>query len=86
MNYKLNNPVALKVIKCLMLDKPVATKKVVECAKFFDYNLHEALCFCLRHRIISYKDANYIYRMYNKTFENIIKDRNHKLSMRNVTR
>lgn len=86
MNYKLNNPVAFKVIECLMLDRPVSTKKVVECAKLFDYDINQALCYCLRYKIITYDAALYIYKMYRMTFKNLINNRNHELKLRNVLR
>lgn len=86
MNYKLDNPVALKVIECLMLDKPVPVKKVVECTKHCDNDMFQAILFCLRHKIIEYESAVYIYEMYRKTFKSIIKNRNKELKMRNVKR
>ena len=86
MNYKLNNPVALKVIDCIMLDKPLVMKRVLECSKFFDNDILQVLAYCIRLRIIKYEDALYIIKMYRKTFKDIIKNRNHELSMRNVTR
>lgn len=86
MNYKLDNPVALKVIKCLMLNKPVHVKKVIECTKHCDNDLFQALLFCIRHKIIEYESAVYIYEMYRTTFKSIIKNRNKELRMRNVKR
>lgn len=86
MNYKLDNPVAFKVIECLMLDRPIATKKVVEHASSFDNNIRQSLYFCLDHKMIHYLDAYYIYIMYSQTFKKIIKNRNKELRMRNVTR
>ena len=86
MNYKLDNPVALKVIEYLMLDKPVPVRKVIECTKHCDNDLFQALLFCIRHKIIEYESAVYIYEMYRTTFNNIIKNRNKELRIRNVTR
>ena len=86
MNYKLDNPVALKVIECLMVDKPIPVKKVVECTKYCDNDLFQALLFCIRHKIIEYESAVYIYEMYRTTFNDIIKNRNKKLRIRNVMR
>lgn len=86
MNYKLDNPVALKVINCIMIDKPVSMQKVVECSKLFDNDILQTLGYCINHNIIKYESALYIIRMYRKTFKDIIKNRNHELSMRNVTR
>lgn len=86
MNYKLDNPVALKVIDCIMVDKPLAMSKIVACAKFFDNDIVQVLAYCIRLHIIKYEDALYILTMYKHTFKDIIKNRNHELSMRNVTR
>lgn len=86
MNYKLDNPVALKVIDCIMVDKPLAMSKIVACAKFFDNDIMQVLAYCIRFHIIKYEDALYILTMYKHTFKDIIKNRNHELSMRNVTR
>lgn len=86
MNYKLDNPVALKVIDCLMLDRPVPMTKVMGCARLFDYDLNQAVNYCLKHGIINNESALYIYIMYKTTFNDIIKNRNKELSMRNVTR
>lgn len=84
MNYKLDNPVALKVVECLMLDKPVSMKTVVECVKHYDNDLFQALLFCLRHKTIEYESAVYIHEMYRTTFNAIIKNRNKELRMHNV--
>lgn len=86
MNYKLDNPVALKVIDCIMVDKPLAMTTIVACAKFFDNDIIQVLAYCIRLKIIKYEDALYILTMYKQTFKDIIKNRNHELSMRNVTR
>lgn len=86
MNYKLDNPVALKVINCMMLDKSVPVKTVVAYAKCFGYDLNQTLDYCLRHKFMRYTTAVYIHKMYRTTFKSIIKNRNHELSMRNVTR
>lgn len=86
MNYKLNNPVALKVIECLMVDKPIATKTVVKCVKRCDNDLFQALLFCIRHKMIEYESAVYIYEMYRTTFKSIINNRNKELRMRNAKR
>lgn len=86
MTYKLDNPVAFKVIECLMLDRPEPVKKVVECTKHCDNDMFQAILFCLRHKIIEYESAVYIYEMYRKTFESIIKNRNKELRMRNAKR
>lgn len=86
MNYKLDNPVALKVIDCLMLDRPVLMTKVMGYARLFDYDLNQAVNYCLKHEIIYSDSALYIYIMYKTTFKDIIKNRNRELNMRNVTR
>lgn len=86
MNYKLDNPVALKVVNCLMLDKPVLMTKVMGCERLFDYDLNQAVNYCLKHGIINNEFALYIYIMYKTTFKDIIKNRNRELNMRNVTR
>ena len=86
MNYKLDNPVALKVIDCIMVDKPLAMTTIVACAKFFDNDVMQALSYCTRFKIIKYEDVLYILKMYKQTFKAIIKNRNHELSMRNITR
>lgn len=86
MNYKLDNPVALKVIDCLMLDRPVLMTKVMGYVRLFDYDLTQAVNYCLKHGIIYSDSAIYIYIMYKTTFNNIIKNRNKELRMRNVTR
>lgn len=86
MNYKLDNPVALKVIDCLMLDRPVLMTKVMGYVRLFDYDLTQAVNYCLKHRIIYSDSAIYIYIMYKTTFNDIIKNRNKELRMRNVTR
>lgn len=86
MNYKLDNPVALKVIDCLMLDRPVLMTKVMGYARLFDYDLNQAVNYCLKHEIIYSGSALYIYIMYKTTFKDIIKNRNRELNMRNVTR
>lgn len=86
MNYKLDNPVALKTIECIMADKPVPMTKVMGCARLFDYDLNQAVNYCLKHGIINNEFALYIYIMYKTTFNGIIKNRNKELSMRNVTR
>lgn len=86
MNYKLDNPVALKVIDCIMVDKPLAMTTIVACAKFFDNDIIQVLAYCIRLKIIKYEDALYILTMYRTTFKAIIKNRNHELSMRNITR
>lgn len=86
MNYKLDNPVALKVIDCIMADKPLAMATIVACAKFFDNDIMQVLVYCTQFNIIKYEDALYIITMYRTTFKSIIKNRNHELSMRNVTR
>lgn len=86
MNYKLDNPVALKVIDCIMVDKPLDMTTIVACAKFFDNDIIQVLAYCIRLKIIKHEDALYILKMYRTTFNAIIKNRNHELSMRNVTR
>lgn len=86
MNYKLYNPVALKVIDCIMVDKPLAMTTIVACAKFFDNDIIQVLAYCIRLKIIKYEDVLYILTMYKQTFKAIIKNRNHELSMRNITR
>ena len=86
MNYKLDNPVALKVINFMMLDKSIPVKMVVAYAKCFGYDLNQTLDYCLRHKLMRYATAVYIHKMYRITFKAIIKNRNHELSMRNVTR
>lgn len=86
MNYKLDNPVALKVIDCIMVDKPLSMATIVACAKFFDNDIMQALAYCTRFKIIKYEDVLYILTMYRTTFKAIIKNRNHELSMRNITR
>lgn len=86
MNYKLDNPVALKVIDCMMLDKSVPVKMVVAYAKCFGYDLNQTLDYYLRHKFIRYATAVYIHKMYRTTFKAIIKNRNNELNMRNVMR
>lgn len=86
MNYKLDNPVALKVINCMMLDKSMPVKMVVAYAKCFGYDINQTLDYCLRHKLMRYATAVYIHKMYRTTFKDIIKNRNRKLNMRNVTR
>lgn len=86
MNYKLDNPVALKTIECLMLDRPVPMTKVMGCARLFDYDFNQAVNYCLKHGMINNESALYIYIMYKTIFNDIIKNRNKELSMRNVMR
>lgn len=86
MNYKLDNPVALKVIDCIMADKPLAMATIVACAKCFDNDIMQVLVYCTQFNIIKYEDALYIITMYKQTFKDIIKNRNRELNMRNVTR
>lgn len=86
MNYKLDNPVALKVINCMMIDKPVSVQKVVECSKLFNNDIRQTLGYCINHNIIKYKSALYIIEIYRKTFNDIIKNRSKELRMRNVMR
>lgn len=86
MNYKLDNPVALKVINCMMIDRPIPVKKVIECTKYCDNDLFQVLLFCLRYKMIKYESAVYIYEMYKTTFNDIIKNRSKELRMRNVIR
>lgn len=86
MNYNLNNPVAYQVIDIMSKHYPNAVKRVVECSKKFDYNLYDALSFCIRHRLINNESSFYIFKTYKREFKRIIKERNNKLSVRNVMR
>ena len=86
MNYKLDNPVAYEVIDIMSRRYSHAVKRVVECSKKFDYNLCDALSFCIRHRLINNEAGFYIFKTYKREFKRIIKERNQKLSIRNVMR
>lgn len=86
MNYNLDNPVAYQVIDIMSKEYGSAVKRVVECSKKFDYNLYTSLGFCLRHRLINNESGFYIFQTYKREFKRIIKERNQKLSMRNVMR
>lgn len=65
MNYKLDNPVALKVIECIMADKPLAMANIKYMITNNNATFEQALNVCILSRLRSrvYRKISQMYHM-----------------------